>query len=358
MCRTGAFLLVLSLALTANADFVLTSNQFLEVTDSHDDGILHDQSIANVVEGGFITRAHTNGTSQLNVSSGRVDKVDAYDDSHIEVLDMADVFRIDLNDRSSAIIAGGDVLHLNTAGSNDATITGGNVNNVSLRGTGKLVVTGGWLGGVTTHDTSKMFVLGGRVREGLVTSGNSQTEILDVDVPHLDCHAQGQLNIYGGNIESLFADRDATITLFGLDFRGSGELELIGNEVVGKGVLSGRWLGGDSPWILQVSKNPSTATIRVQELVVGDSNHDQTFNQLDIVRVLQGGKYMTGQYAFWGEGDWNLDGYVDQMDIVTALQEGDYLGGASEVRLIPEPGTIVLLMVGLLAMTGRLRSFK
>ena len=58
----------------------------------------------------------------------------------------------------------------------------------------------------------------------------------------------------------------------------------------------------------------------------GDANEDGIFNQLDLVQVLQGGKYQTGQPARWREGDWNTDGVFDQLDLVESLQAGSYLG--------------------------------
>ena len=59
----------------------------------------------------------------------------------------------------------------------------------------------------------------------------------------------------------------------------------------------------------------------------GDSNGDGVFNQLDIVAVLQAGKYLTGEPATFSEGDWNGDGLFDSLDIVAALQEGNYQPG-------------------------------
>jgi hypothetical protein len=59
----------------------------------------------------------------------------------------------------------------------------------------------------------------------------------------------------------------------------------------------------------------------------GDSNADGQFDQLDIVQVLQAGKYRTGQPATFAEGDWNLDGLFNQLDIVLALQLDHYLEG-------------------------------
>ena len=60
-------------------------------------------------------------------------------------------------------------------------------------------------------------------------------------------------------------------------------------------------------------------------LTAGDANRDGQFDQLDIVEVLQGGKYNTGRRPAWSTGDWNLDGVFDQLDIVGSLQTGAYL---------------------------------
>ena len=61
------------------------------------------------------------------------------------------------------------------------------------------------------------------------------------------------------------------------------------------------------------------------EGIPGDANKDGRFDSLDLVAVLQAGKYGTGQPATWEEGDWNGDGVFDQLDIVAALQSGAFL---------------------------------
>ena len=64
------------------------------------------------------------------------------------------------------------------------------------------------------------------------------------------------------------------------------------------------------------------------EIVVGDSNGDGQFDQLDIVTILQAGKYNQDVPATWSEGDWNRDGRFNQLDIVTALQADSYAAQA------------------------------
>jgi hypothetical protein len=78
--------------------------------------------------------------------------------------------------------------------------------------------------------------------------------------------------------------------------------------------------------ILQISGGiEASPQEKAAALTPGDANGDGQFNQLDIVQVLQGGKYLTGRDATFAEGDWNTDGVFDQLDIVNALVEDNYL---------------------------------
>lgn len=73
----------------------------------------------------------------------------------------------------------------------------------------------------------------------------------------------------------------------------------------------------------------------------GDANRDLRFDQLDIVQVLQAGKYWTGEPATWREGDWNRDGLFDQTDIVAALQTANYLQGPYAALVAKSQATAV-----------------
>ena len=76
-------------------------------------------------------------------------------------------------------------------------------------------------------------------------------------------------------------------------------------------------------------------------LQAGDADQNHSFDQLDIVQVLQADKYLTGETATWGEGDWDGapgggvgdpppgNGLFDQLDIVEALASGLYMTGPS-----------------------------
>jgi hypothetical protein len=110
-------------------------------------------------------------------------------------------------------------------------------------------------------------------------------------------------------------------------------------------------------------------------LRAGDANQDFSFDQLDIVRVLQAGKYLTQEVATWGEGDWDGapgglagspplgNGLFDQRDIVAALQTGLYLSGpyraaiaARRSHAVPEPYSRWLAGVAALAVAAGWRS--
>ena len=75
-----------------------------------------------------------------------------------------------------------------------------------------------------------------------------------------------------------------------------------------------------------VGEQSDIGALEVQHLIVGDSNHDQVFDALDLLAVLQAGKYQDGipNNATFEEGDWNRDGDFDAADIIFALQFGNY----------------------------------
>ena len=74
-------------------------------------------------------------------------------------------------------------------------------------------------------------------------------------------------------------------------------------------------------------------------LQAGDADQDFDFDQFDIVRISQGGKYLSSQVATWGDGDFDGapggtpgspppgDGVFDQLDLIAALTAGTYQTG-------------------------------
>ncbi len=129
---------------------------------------------------------------------------------------------------------------------------------------------------------------------------------------------------------------DGTLTFRLVNFTSSETQVLISNVILGRDTV-----------------------FRAPDLRAGDADHDLDFDQLDIVKVMLAGKYLSGEVATWGEGDWNGapggwadspppgDGMFDQLDIVAALKGNNYLRGAYaaewELVMVPEPSTIQYL---------------
>jgi hypothetical protein len=73
----------------------------------------------------------------------------------------------------------------------------------------------------------------------------------------------------------------------------------------------------------------AAAHLPLNPIILGDSNGDGQFDNLDIVHVLEAGKYKSGQQATFSEGDWNSDGVFDALDIISALQSARYVSSAN-----------------------------
>jgi hypothetical protein len=89
---------------------------------------------------------------------------------------------------------------------------------------------------------------------------------------------------------------------------------------------------------------------------MGDANLDGEFSSADFVAVFVAGKYETGTAAGWAEGDWNGDGVFSSGDFVTAFSGGGYENGPrTGVSAVPEPASVTMLALGLLALVGARR---
>ena len=75
----------------------------------------------------------------------------------------------------------------------------------------------------------------------------------------------------------------------------------------------------------------------------GDTNEDREFNQFDIIKMLQGGKYLTGLAATWMEGDFDGNGVFNQHDIILTQQTrpSHYLQGPFAATAQTENSSLV-----------------
>jgi hypothetical protein len=118
------------------------------------------------------------------------------------------------------------------------------------------------------------------------------------------------------------------------------------------------------PWMLMHvdgvrSMRSSVDEITWAEYPMGDSNLDGVFNQLDIVQVLQAGKYShftdRDKPATWAEGDWNGYWEFGHNDIIDVLQANTYRAGPLAAKTVPEPRTAVLAAFAVLLCVCSLR---
>ena len=88
---------------------------------------------------------------------------------------------------------------------------------------------------------------------------------------------------------------------------------------------------------------------------VGDADLNGLFTSDDFVLAFQAGKYeVAGATATWVQGDWNGDQTFTSADFVAAFADGGYEAGprTAAVSAVPEPGSVVLALVGLLGLAG------
>ncbi len=86
----------------------------------------------------------------------------------------------------------------------------------------------------------------------------------------------------------------------------------------------------------------------------GDADLSGEFNSSDFVQVFQAAKYETGELAGWAEGDWNGNLSFDSADFITAFTDSGYeQGQRTGVSAVPEPGGVLLLILGLVGVMRR-----
>ncbi|MDG2385712.1 MAG: PEP-CTERM sorting domain-containing protein [Pirellulaceae bacterium] len=89
---------------------------------------------------------------------------------------------------------------------------------------------------------------------------------------------------------------------------------------------------------------------------MGDANLNGAFDSSDLVAVFATAKYETTQAATWGQGDWDGNGVFDSGDLVEAFSNAGYNVGEKPggpnpaTAAVPEPSSILLLLIGSLMM--------
>jgi hypothetical protein len=106
--------------------------------------------------------------------------------------------------------------------------------------------------------------------------------------------------------------------------------------------------------------NSADVNVWVKDLFnswIGDADLDGEFNSSDLVLVLASGTYESGGASVWSTGDFNGDGRTTSGDLVAALADGGYeQGPRAATAAVPEPSSMLLILVALLALAAPSRS--
>lgn len=86
----------------------------------------------------------------------------------------------------------------------------------------------------------------------------------------------------------------------------------------------------------------------------GDANLDHVFDSVDLIEILARGHWEKpyipwGPPPQWEDGDFNADRTVNSADLIYALGGNTYGNGPSSAS-VPEPTSIILLLIGLLCL--------
>jgi hypothetical protein len=233
------------MATGVQADFNLTGNQHMDVTETHYNGYLWNTSSADVFS--KLYNAYVNDEAILRVMGGRVVTAYAYDNSSVNVSGGEISLNLNAYDTSTINITDGVVYGFHSYNSSTATISGGLVWTQSAHGTSTINITDGRNDGLYAFDNSVINISGGIMNNYIYASGSST------------------INISGGSIGGvLHSIETSNITFYGQHFVLGGGLSLYGNELIGTGTLSGQWFDGTS-WTTQITTNDTTATILIPE---------------------------------------------------------------------------------------------
>lgn len=178
--------------------------------------------------------------------------------------------------------------------------------------------------GLAFHDGT-IYLPGGGTRTG----GSSGSTIHQVFRPEMSC----QPTVSAG------------------DFTGDGILDVADLQVLTSAITDGSQaqefdLNGDQG--LDVADRNYWIT-SIRETWFGDANLDGEFNSGDLVAVFQAGKFELDQDADWKEGDWDGDQRFGTGDLVAAFQDGGFEQGPRAAKLVPEPASPLILIMGMLA---------
>ncbi len=341
---------------TAEAQFVLTGTEHLDVDTSYDTGTLLDSSTADVLPTGSIGAATLRQSSQLDLSGGSINVLDAYESAGLAIAD-GQLFSVNLRGLSTLEQSGGSVtwlhIHQMQQGGQRVNLTGGSVanlwinmlidinnelaiseasmpltvaqygittapgvvdktvwNSVTVSDVGRVSQIGGNVANVHGYDSGSMHLSGGGV--SWIEMTDSSSFLLDGgNASIVNVSDSTSTDMRGGQIHSLRAERNASLVMSG---GGINSLELFGQvsaDVTGGSIFELR------------AFDTSIINLHGYDFVAGSG--------LTIIGTEVTG---TGQLSGrWFDGtDWNIN----------ILSNGE----DATINVVPEPASLGLLTLG------------
>lgn len=147
------------------------------------------------------------------------------------------------------------------------------------------------------------------------------------------------------------------------DFDGDGDCDVDDIDILAGAIRGGSM---DSVYDLNGDSTVDSADHRfmisdLKNTWLGDANLDGEFSSNDFVAVFQVGEYedTVAGNSGWADGDWNGDGDFNSSDFVAAFSDGGFeQGPRGAVAAVPEPAGLLMLTLGLLSLTGRIRCHR
>jgi len=221
----------------ASADFVAISAESLLITDAspnlgyHSVGVLFDTSIVTMT-GGYIANAYVNDDATLNIQG-----LGAYDDSIGYGMAYG---------KSKLELHSGKADCLYAYETSTVSIFGGEVSSE-----------------LYAYDDCYIDISGGTIN-ALSLYGNATVDITDGVVYDLLASRDSIVNISGGLIEYVGLNYSSSVTFHGYDFHATGGLSLVGNELLGTGLLLGKYHGKEDWWMTDIYYRAGEASIYVE----------------------------------------------------------------------------------------------
>ena len=349
------------LAGTARANFVLTGTEHLNVNTSHTTGVLYDSSTADVT-GGYVSYLYANDTSSVNVSGGSVGYLRAVNDSSVDVSSGTIFNYLHAYDNSSVNVSGGTISgylrahndsSVDVSGGSAKFLTADSTSSVNFSGgrinyelkafdTSSVNVSGGSVNYLYAYNTSSVHVSGGTISNNLYAYNDSSVHVSGSSIsPYLYAYDTSSVDVSGGSISnSLYAYNDSSVhvsggsvnwldardtsnvALHGYDFQATRGLTLNGEEVLGTGLLTGKWFDGTS-WAVTIDGNYPTATIRAAVLapsVASFAGAPTLVHDIDFGTVNPGDSVPGEPFAIWNLADpkWSMN-----LDLLSIVGSGD-----------------------------------